>query len=119
MELVIKGIGRNERRELREKISEFVKENFDLLCVGAHYSKEVSLQDADYYCTSRRISIINKNRETRLHEDRGLKYAAGVKDCEIDISEEELVLTINQIQELINEAAVHRNCSFSLKIESL
>jgi len=112
--LINKGIGKNEYWEVRNELSKFVKENFNILYAGAcrlPYKTAQSISD-DYY-TCRRIQI---NR-TRLHRSIGLKYADGHKYCsDYAPTEENLAAAAKDIQTLLDAAGENILCSLQIKI---
>jgi hypothetical protein len=100
--------------EIRNQLSQFVLDNWELLYLGAsRLNKNIP---GDYYARNERIQI----GDTRLCECRGVKYANGHKyNCDSLPSETQLKKTIKDIQSLIDSAAAPSRCSFRLEIVEL
>jgi len=110
LKLNVKGVGKDGFIEIRDKISKFVEDNFDILYVGAVRLNKFIERD---YFAPRRIQINN----TRLHECQGLKYADGHKynSC-FSPTEEQLRNTVKDIQMLLDVAGEDIPAPFELKI---
>lgn len=108
--LTIKTIGSNGLFDLRDQLNSFVLNNFGLLYEGAiRMGCEIS---ADYYAPER-VQIGN----TRLHANKGLKYADGHKYSNgAAPSEIQLKNTIKDLQTLIDAASEHIPAPFTLNI---
>lgn len=123
IKLTIKPIADCELWQIRNQLSDFVKDNWELLWVGANRSRaifdcyedmKVEVYESDYWAGQR----IQLNR-TRLCEHKGLKYAEGHKyssdaiPCEYQLRE-----VVNILQYLINCASRKgKPVSFKLIIE--
>ena len=95
----------------RHELSKFVLGNWRLLYLGA-CRLNINIP-GDCYARNERIQA----GETRLCEDKGVKYAHGHKyNCDSLPSESQLKQTIRDIQSLIDSAAAPSECSFELKI---
>ena len=108
--LEVKPVGQNGLSKLREQLNEFVKENFDLLYEGACRMR-VNIE-GNYYAPDR-IQI----KETRLHRRMHLKYAAGHKyNSDYAPTEQQILQTIADLQELLDAAAVITPARFTIQI---
>jgi len=109
--LTLKSPSSCELWAIRNQLSEFTLDNWELLYLGAsRLNKNIP---GDYYARNERIQI----KDTRLCECRGVKYANGHKyNCDSLPSETQLKQTIRDIQSLIDAAAAPSSCSFTLEI---
>ena len=111
--LIIKEAGLSELSQERKVLNDIVKDNWGLLFEGA--TRLGVHIEADYYAPDR-VQI----NGTRLHNSQGLKYADGHKyDSYRDITEAQLINTVQDIQVLIDAASEVVKCSFKIKVESL
>jgi hypothetical protein len=109
--LTLKAPSSCELWAIRNQLTEFTLDNWELLYLGA--SRLCKNIPGDYYARNERIQIGN----TRLCECRGVKYANGHKyNSDMLPSEAQLRQTIKDIQALIDSAAAPSRCSFTLKI---
>lgn len=105
-----KGVDR--RLALVNNLSQLVKENWNQLFLGA--TRLCVAIESDYYATER-VQIGN----TRLHRAMGVKYASGWKyDGLVGPSEEQLIQTIADIQQLFDESSKEISCSFTLEVKT-
>ncbi len=123
IKLVIKPIADCELWQIRDRLSDFVKGNWYLLWVGAHRisafddrsDESLYTYERDYWA-GQRIQMGN----TRLCENKGLKYADGHKyssdesPCEYQLRE-----VIEQLQYLIDCANTKKPAPFKLIIEEV
>ena len=109
--LTLKAPSSCELWAIRNQLSEFTLDNWELLYLGAsRLGKNI---EGDYYARNERIQIGN----TRLCQCRGVKYANGHKYNSDSLpKEEQLRQTIKDIQSLIDTAAAPSRCSFTLEI---
>lgn len=124
LKLATPEIGRNEYWEQFNKISQFVKENWAALYEGA-IRLGVAIEGDCY--APQRISIWAEDRpesrkevigQTRLHADKGLKYAVGHKYNDLDApSERTLVETVKDINMLLDAAKEEIKSSIKIVVK--
>jgi len=109
--LTLKAPSSCELWAIRNQLSEFVLNNWELLYLGAsRLCKNIA---GDYYARNERIQI----GDTRLCESKGVKYAHNHKyNYDRLPTEAQLKQTIKDIQTLIDTASAPSSCSFTLQI---
>ena len=108
--LTCNGIGENGFMDLRNQLSEFVYENFNILYEGA---VRLNLNISNDYYAPQRVQI----NSTRLHASRGLKIADGHHiDADYYPSETQLIQTIADIQKLLDAAGKNIAAPFQISI---
>lgn len=110
LEIIKKTVGQNGLFDLRNKMNEFVKNNFDLLYEGA--ARLGYAIPANEYAPQR-VQI----GSTRLHARVGLKYADNHEYSDhASPSEDQLRQTVKDLQKLIDAAAKNIPAPFALNI---
>lgn len=111
--LKVKQPGIDQAISFTNELSQFVKENWDVLFLGA---TRLGCEIPEDYYAPERVQI----GETRLHKSIGVKYADGWKyDSLVGATEKQLKQTVADVQTLLDAAAEERKINFKLKVESI